>query len=84
MKIKKILSGVVAGTIALSTLSAMSMTTIAADETTKTLWSGSLWMNDKTADSTKNGGMNSVCITVLDGGDSDTEGSNGIQFPAYW
>lgn len=82
MKSKKIFSGIVAGALAVSGLASLSMTSSAAEET-KVLWEGSLWMNDKGADEAKNKGMNTVSLSVLDG-NGDTEGSNGIQTPAYW
>lgn len=82
MKSKKIFSGIVAGALAVTGLTSLSLSSSAAEET-KVLWEGSLWMNNKGADEARNKGMDSVSLSVLDG-EGDTEGSNGIQQPNYW
>lgn len=83
MKIKKLVTGIIAGAVAATALASLTLTSSAA-EATKTLWEGSLWMNDKAADQARNKGLNNVTLTVTDGGSGDSEGLKGMQSPAYW
>ncbi len=90
MEIKKILSGVVAGALAVSTLASMSITS-SAKETTKTFFDSTIegaapFALDQINETTGVNKAFSNTLVVCDGvgGDNETVGSKGVQNPLYW